>query len=136
MFFRDVDHFKICLLIPSERWVFLSWYTQFLSILTNKNAKGLAAYPALVKHIKGDFNPDSSWNIEYYLGTYAALKWYAWRFFKKYGLIKIAEVYKTVFESWQKAFELKKSTDMSVDGNRQAVHFAEDSHEVTLLIWE
>lgn len=86
-----------------------------------ENAKGVAAYPALVKHFEGDFNPNSSWNIEYYIGTYSALKWYAWKFFEKYGLTKLAELYKTIFESWQKAFELKKSTDMSVVGNRQAI---------------
>lgn len=86
-----------------------------------ENAQGLAAYPALIEHIEGDFNPDISWNIEYYLGTYAALKWYAWTYFEKYGLTNLAEVYKIVFESWQKAFELKKSTDMSVEGNRKAI---------------
>ncbi|NLY92305.1 MAG: hypothetical protein GX081_11965 [Firmicutes bacterium] len=86
-----------------------------------ENAQGLAAYPALIKHFEDDFNPDRSWNMEYYLGTYAALKWYAWQFFAKYGITKLAEIYKTVFESWQKAFELKKSTDLSVDRHRRAI---------------
>lgn len=85
------------------------------------NVKGLEAYPALEKHFKGDFNPDISWNMEYYLGTYSALKWYAWRFFKKYGLTELAGLYKIVFECWQKAFEIKKSTDISVINNRQAI---------------
>mgnify|MGYP000948416380 FL=1 len=85
------------------------------------NAKGLEAYPELEKHFEGDFNPDISWNMEYYIGTYSALKWYAWRFFKKYGLTELARLYKTVFECWQKAFEIKKTTDMSVIDNRQAI---------------
>jgi hypothetical protein len=85
------------------------------------NAKGLEAYSELEKHFEGDFNPDISWNMEYYVGTYSALKWYAWRFFEKYGLTQLAELYKTVFECWQKAFEIKKTTDMSVVDNRQAI---------------
>lgn len=86
-----------------------------------ENAQGLAAYPVLIKHIAGDFNPELSWNIEYYLGTYAALKWYAWTYLEKYGLTRLAELYKTVYESWQRAFELKKTTDISVAGNRRAI---------------
>ena len=85
------------------------------------NAKGLEAYPELEKHFEGDFNPDISWNMEYYIGTYSALKWYAWRFFEKYGITELARLYKIVFECWQKAFEIKKSTDMSVIDNRQAI---------------
>ncbi len=86
-----------------------------------ENAKGLEAYKALEKHLEGVFNPDSSWNIEYYLGTYAALKWYAWRFFEKYGLIELAKLYKTVFDCWQEAFEIKKASDLSSIDNRQAI---------------
>lgn len=85
------------------------------------NAKGLEAYSELEKHFEGDFNPDISWNMEYYVGTYSALKWYAWRFFERYGLTELARLYKTVFECWQKAFEIKKTTDMSVVDNRQAI---------------
>ncbi|SKC34968.1 Uncharacterised protein [Acholeplasma oculi] len=85
------------------------------------NEKGLAAYAALAKHFENVFNPDSSWNIEYYLGTYSALKWYAWRFFEKYGLTELAELYKMVYDCWQKAFEIKKSTDISSIDNRQAI---------------
>jgi len=85
------------------------------------NAKGLEAYSELEEHFEGDFNPDISWNMEYYIGTYSALKWYAWKFFEKYGLTQLAELYKVIFECWQKAFDIKKSTDMSVIDNRQAI---------------
>jgi hypothetical protein len=86
-----------------------------------ENAKGLEAYTELEKHFEGDFNADISRNMEYYLGTYAALKWYAWSFFEKYGLTELAKLYKTVFECWQKAFDIKKSADISVIDNRQAI---------------
>ncbi len=85
------------------------------------NIKGLEAYPELEKHFEDDFNPDISWNMEYYIGTYSALKWYAWRFFEKYGITELARLYRIVFECWQKAFEIKKSTDMSVIDNRHAI---------------
>lgn len=85
------------------------------------NVKGLEVYPELQRHFESDFNPDISWNLEYYIGTYAAMKWYSFRFFEKYGLTQLAELYKTVFECWQQAFEVKKSTDISVLDNKQAV---------------
>ncbi len=86
-----------------------------------ENAKGLEAYAVLEKHFEGDFNPDISWNMEYYLGTYSELKWYAWKFFEKYGLTELSELYKTVYECWKKAFEIKKSTDISVADNRRNI---------------
>ncbi|HHT36057.1 MAG: hypothetical protein ACE3NC_00925 [Candidatus Wallacebacter cryptica] len=85
------------------------------------NPSGLAAYPALIKHFEADFNPDLSWNMEYYLGTYAALKHYAWRFFDKYGLKDLAGLYKTGFECWQRAFETKAKTDLTEAVSRQEI---------------
>lgn len=83
------------------------------------NAKGLEAYPALIRHFEGDtIDLALSWNMEYFLGTYAPLKWYAWKFFEKYQLPELAAYYKNVFECWQKAFELKKSSDWSAADNR------------------
>ena len=85
----------------------------------DSNAKGLEAYPALIKHLESE-NTDLalSWNMEYFLGTYASLKWYAWKFFEKYQLSELALCYKKVYECWQKAFELKKSSDLSLAENR------------------
>lgn len=61
-----------------------------------------------------------SGNLEYALGTFGALKWYAWKFFEKYGETELAGLYKTVYESWQQTFELKKTADMSSAENRNA----------------
>lgn len=38
------------------------------------NAKGIAAYDALIGFICNKYTNDVSWNLEYYLGTYAELK--------------------------------------------------------------
>lgn len=87
-----------------------------------ENAQGLAAYQRLTDILeRKDSALAASWNMEYTLGTFGALKWYAWRFFEKYGETELAELYKTVYESWQKAFKLKKTTDMSLAENRAAV---------------
>ncbi len=87
-----------------------------------ENANGLAAYGRLIDLFKKE-DPElaSSWSMEYALGTFGALKWYAWKFFEKYGETELAKLYKTVYESWQKAFELKKTTDMSCAENRAVV---------------
>lgn len=87
-----------------------------------ENACGLAAYPALVKHLESEeAEMACSWNMEYFLGTYAPLKWYAWKFFERHGLQELASLYHSVYENWQKAFEMKKFLDLSDRQNRQAV---------------
>lgn len=73
-----------------------------------ENACGLAAYDALIKFVSEKLNTDTAWNLEYTLGTYAALKWYAWKFFEKYGEEELAALYQTVHESWKKAFALRQ----------------------------
>lgn len=85
------------------------------------NVKGLAIYPELEKYFKDELSHELSWTMEYNIGTYAALKWYAWRFLEKYGLTKLSELYKTVFECWQKAFETIKTTDMSLIDKKQDI---------------
>lgn len=87
-----------------------------------ENASGLAAYPALLKHLE-DEDPElaSSWNMEYFLGTYAPLKWYAWQFCQQHGQVELAALYRTVYENWQKAFEAKRTLDLTARENRQAV---------------
>ena len=87
-----------------------------------ENASGLEAYSALIKHLEGeDTKLGSSWNLEYFLGTYAPLKWYAWKFFEGHGLQELAVLYMSVYENWQKAFEMKKSLNMSAQENREAM---------------
>ena len=78
-----------------------------------ENAKGLDAYPALIKHFEGEFNPDTSWNMEYFLGTYSGLKYYAWRYFEKIKQKQLAEIYKSIYDSWYRAFQIKTSEDAS-----------------------
>lgn len=86
-----------------------------------ENAQGLAAYECLIEILeREDPALAASWNLEYALGTFGALKWYAWKFFEKYGETELAGLYKTVYESWQQTFELKKTTDMSSAENRNA----------------
>ncbi len=74
------------------------------------NQKGLAAYPAFITAMKEKYNTELSWNLDYYLGTYGALKYYAWSYFDKYGKT-LAEYYRIIHKAWQTAFEIKKSRD-------------------------
>ena len=84
-----------------------------------ENASGLEAYPALIKHLESeDTELACSWNLEYFLGTYAPLKWYAWKFFENHEMLELAALYKSIYENWQKSFEMKKSLDMSAQENR------------------
>lgn len=87
-----------------------------------ENAQGLASYPMLIHMLESD---DSTlaccWEMEYALGTYGSLKWYAWKFFEKYSENELASLYKTVYESWQNAFDIKKSTNLSTAEDRKAV---------------
>lgn len=87
-----------------------------------ENACGLAAYPALIRHLESeDAQMACSWNMEYFLGTYAPLKWYAWKFLERHGLEELAALYRAVYENWQKAFESRKSLDLSKEKNRQEI---------------
>lgn len=83
-----------------------------------ENAKGLAAYDALIEFVGSKLSADilstdTAWNLEYCLGTYAALKWYAWKFFEKYRERELAEAYKNVYEAWKSAFDCKCSCDIT-----------------------
>ena len=78
-----------------------------------ENVKGLKAYPAFIAFFEDKFNMNLSWGLEYYLGTYGGLKLYAYKYFEKMQLAQLAELYKRVYENWQKAFEIKVSEDIS-----------------------
>lgn len=86
-----------------------------------ENYKGFEAYPALIAHFEKEFNPSVSWNMEYCLGTYAALKWYGWKFFEKYKLSELSELYKKVFDCWWESFNIKKSCDLSNRKNSEKI---------------
>lgn len=85
------------------------------------NAKGLESYPALIRHFEDAFNPDASWNMEYFLGTFGALKYYAWKYFEKENQISLSELYKKVFDSWHEAFRLKTSNDINLPEIRSKI---------------
>ena len=78
------------------------------------NAKGLAAYPALIGHFEAE-DPELAlcWGMEYMLGTYGALKYYAWKYFDRMGEAELAALYKAVHEAWQEAFQMKTGQDLS-----------------------
>ena len=83
------------------------------------NTKGLSAYTLLIDMLESDDPALAiSWGMEYMLGTFGALKWYAWKFFCKYEEKELAALYKTVYESWKQAFDLKKSTGLSTSDSR------------------
>lgn len=77
------------------------------------NAKGLEAYPALIRHFEDNFNSERSWNMEYFLGTFGALKYYAWKYFEKIKQTELTGIYKAVYDAWQEAFQIKKEQDIS-----------------------
>ncbi|NLU51746.1 MAG: hypothetical protein GXX10_02625 [Clostridiaceae bacterium] len=86
-----------------------------------ENAKGLGAYPPLIRIFEE--NPDiaASWNAEYFLGTYGALKEYAYKYFEKVGKNQLAEAYREVFNSWMEAFKIKKNEDATLPETRKRI---------------
>ncbi len=86
-----------------------------------ENAQGLAAYPALYRHLDAeDGSIAASWNMEYFLGTYAPLKWYAWQFFAAYEQTVLADRYQRIYHCLKAAFDEKTTKDFSISANRQA----------------
>ena len=86
-----------------------------------ENAKGLEAYPALIRIFDEDPGLASSWNAEYFLGTYGALKEYAYRYFEKTGETKLAELYRSVYDAWMEAFRIKTNEDASIPETRARI---------------
>lgn len=77
------------------------------------NKKGMEVYDFLIYYIQESLSEDTAWNLEYYLGTYASLKWYAWKFFEKYGEEELAGLYQIVYTEWKSAFDSKCAGDVS-----------------------
>lgn len=73
-----------------------------------ENASGMAAYDQLLEILTNSYNQDMSWNLEYYLGTYAALKWHAAAYFGKQGQEELASLYERICHCWSDAFYIKK----------------------------
>lgn len=96
----------------------------------DNNKSGLEAYPALMSFFSDRFTQDLSWNMEYYLGTYAALKLYAYKYFEKNGPDDLARLYRRVYDNWMKAFNLKRNEDVSNRSVRDAIYgLLKDSSE-------
>lgn len=105
----------------------------------NDNTSGIAAYDTIITFIKDTLTADTAWNLEYYLGTYAALKWYAWKFFEKYDEPSLAQLYKTVYEAWQGAFDVKCTRDIMESAVKELTDLlstAKDAEEKALLCYE
>ncbi len=85
------------------------------------NAKGLEAYPRLISIFED--NPDiaATWNADYILGTYGALKEFAYIYFKKTGQTELAQINKEIFESWLNAFKIKTSHDAALSEVRAKI---------------
>ncbi|MDF2700949.1 MAG: hypothetical protein K0Q49_2513 [Haloplasmataceae bacterium] len=77
-----------------------------------ENAKGLDAYPALIGFIEEKFTQECSCSLDYYLGTYGGLKYYAWKFFEKYDYLELSELYKRIYQAWKSAFDIKQTKDI------------------------
>ena len=104
------------------------------------NAKGLNAYPALITIFEENSDIASSWNAEYFLGTYGALKEYAYKYFEKAGQVELAEIYKAVFNAWNEAFKIKTSKDATLSDIREKIasllNFAYDKEKQAVQIME
>ncbi len=70
------------------------------------NPHGIAAYDTLISFVREKLSADTLWNLRYYLGTFAALRYYAAKFFEKYGEDELAVLYGNVYDCWNKAFGL------------------------------
>jgi len=96
----------------------------------DNNRSGLEAYPALMAFFDGKYSQDLSWNMEYYLGTYGALKYYAYRYFEKVGSNDLAALYKKVYSNWIEAFGIKRNEDINDMKVRERINaLLKDSYE-------
>lgn len=80
-----------------------------------ENDSGIGAYDQLVKILEENYNQELSWNLEYYLGTYAELKWYVAEYFKKYGQEELAHLYDRIWRCWKDAFYIKKDESIATE---------------------
>jgi len=107
------------------------------------NVSGLAAYPALIACVEnGAF--DQTWNLDYYLGTYAALKAHAAAFYDRHRADHpicdaLAAAYSTVSDAWNHACQCSHA-DIAVDGKRRciidALHIAHTAEDRALAFME
>ncbi|WP_105615823.1 hypothetical protein [Vallitalea okinawensis] len=77
-----------------------------------ENADGLEAYKALTDFFTTENIKDSfSFSTQYYLGTYASLRYHAWKYLLKAShtypeLIEVAKGYEEIYQNLKSAFDL------------------------------
>lgn len=94
------------------------------------NKQGMDAYLALIDCIRNQLTEELAWNLEYYLGTYAALKKYAFNYFQKYNIADLAESYRIVYERWYQAYNAAKNKDISSDETKkELIQYLQGAYE-------
>lgn len=91
---------------------------------------GLNAYPALLKFFNESYDEGLNWNMEYHLGTFTALKYYAYRYFSKYEVEELKDLYQLIYEKWKAAFDHIRFKDISDEGYRSiAVGYLKEAYK-------
>lgn len=85
------------------------------------NSKGIEAYDTIIDYMGKDEVTELPWELEYYLGTYAALKWYAYKYFEKNQEEELAVLYESIHNAWQEAFEILSVGNIEVAEKRDSI---------------
>ena len=68
--------------------------------------------------------------MEYFLGTFGALKYYAWKYFEKMEQAQFAEIYKSIYDAWLESFQIKTGGDISqLDARGKIASLLKSAHE-------
>ena len=91
------------------------------------NAKGLEAFDALIHCVK-TLPEDAAWNVEYALGTYGALRWYAQEYFWKclkagYGEESLFSLYRLSCTEWHLARQALREGNFADPVIREKIAF-------------
>lgn len=91
------------------------------------NAKGLEAFDALIHCVK-TLPEDAAWNVEYALGTYSALRWYAQDYFRKcleegYGDEALFCLYRRSYAEWNLAWQALREGSFADAAVREKIAF-------------
>ncbi len=92
---------------------------------------GLAVYETLIEFLGKEFENKLTWNIEYHINTYGALKYYAHLYFAMKNHTELSEIYQNVYEAWKSASELVTRKDISGEADRlQVIKFLQSALEL------
>lgn len=102
--------------------------------------KGLEAYPVLIEFFNNSYCTELSWNMEYYLGTYGGLKYYAYQYFNKLEEKELSELYEVIYERWYDAFITMRQENSNNETTKEkiieALRDAYEKEEKALAIME